>query len=137
MNYSIVTYSYNAHCFHSERGKIHEEEDEGGVLVFLPGQDDIESLHLLLEEQLPSVIPRRKVSDPQLQSSIEPFARPIMTATTDSIRDYVIYPLYASMPAEEQLKAFLPPQTGIRKFVLSTNIAETSVTISGLKYGTT
>ena len=33
-----------------------------------------------------------------------------------------------------QLRAFAPSPLGVRKFVLSTNIAETSVTISGIKY---
>lgn len=33
-----------------------------------------------------------------------------------------------------QLRAFAPGPLGVRKFVLSTNIAETSVTISGIKY---
>ena len=33
-----------------------------------------------------------------------------------------------------QLRAFAPSLPGIRKFVLATNIAETSVTISGIKY---
>ena len=33
-----------------------------------------------------------------------------------------------------QLKAFAPAPPGVRKYVISTNIAETSVTISGIKY---
>lgn len=39
------------------------------------------------------------------------------------------------MPPDEQLKVFKPSPSGKRKFILSTNIAETSVTISGIKYG--
>jgi ATP-dependent RNA helicase DHX8/PRP22 len=50
------------------------------------------------------------------------------------LKDFVIYPLYAAMSAEEQLKAFAPASNGVRKFVLATNIAETSVTISGITY---
>ena len=38
--------------------QIHSSEAPGGVLVFLPGQEDIESLQALLEEHLPSVIGR-------------------------------------------------------------------------------
>ena len=49
--------------------------------------------------------------------------------------DFVIYPLYAAMPPDEQLKVFQPSPKGKRKFVQSTNVAETSVTISGIKYG--
>ena len=36
--------------------QIHEEEVDGGVLVFLPGQDDIEALRGLLDENLPNVV---------------------------------------------------------------------------------
>lgn len=35
------------------RVQIHETEEEGDVLVFLPGQEDIEALAMLLEEAPP------------------------------------------------------------------------------------
>jgi HrpA-like RNA helicase len=35
------------------------------------------------------------------------------------------------MPTDEQLRVFSRPHPGVRRFVLSTNIAETSVTVSG------
>lgn len=47
---------------------------------------------------------------------------------------YRIFPLYAALSSEEQLLAFQPSIPGIRKIILATNIAETSVTISGIKY---
>jgi HrpA-like RNA helicase len=47
------------------------------------------------------------------------------------LKDFDIRPLYAAMPPDEQLSAFASAPIGVRKFVLSTNIAETSVTISG------
>ena len=50
-------------------------------------------------------------------------------------KDYEISPLYAALPPDEQLRAFRPAAPGVRKFILATNIAETSVTISGIKYG--
>lgn len=37
-----------------------------------------------------------------------------------------LLPLYAGLPPDEQLKVFEPAQRGIRKVVLSTNIAEVS-----------
>lgn len=46
---------------------------------------------------------------------------------------FVICPLYANLPPREQLRAF-ERFAGKRKVVLSTNIAETSVTIPGIKY---
>ncbi len=59
----------------------------------------------------------------------------ILVALLVDFDDFVIYPLYAAMPPDEQLKVFQPSPKGKRKFVLSTNVAETSVTISGIKYG--
>jgi HrpA-like RNA helicase len=53
----------------------------------------------------------------------------------DKFKNFQIFPLYAAMSAEDQMSAFQSTPTHIRKFVLSTNIAETSVTISGIKYG--
>lgn len=46
----------------------------------------------------------------------------------------MICPLYAKLPQAEQLKAFnlTPPNT--RKVILATNVAETSVTIPGIKF---
>ncbi|CAG2058091.1 unnamed protein product [Timema podura] len=45
-----------------------------------------------------------------------------------------VYPLYSSLPSHMQLDVFRPTAPGMRKVILSTNIAETSVTISGIKY---
>ena len=49
--------------------------------------------------------------------------------------DFELRPLYASMPPEAQLRAFQPcADKSARKFILSTNIAETSVTINDITY---
>jgi ATP-dependent RNA helicase DHX37/DHR1 len=45
----------------------------------------------------------------------------------------VVLPLYASLPASEQKKAFKPCEKGFRKCVVATNIAETSVTVPGIR----
>lgn len=47
--------------------------------------------------------------------------------------DVVLCPLYGALPLSEQRKAILPPPTGQRKVVLATNIAETSLTIEGIR----
>ena len=43
-------------------------------------------------------------------------------------------PLYAALPPDEQLRAFQPAAPGERKVILATNIAETSVTIGGVRF---
>jgi HrpA-like RNA helicase len=94
--------------------RLHAEEPAGGVLAFLPGQEDIETLADLLRERLPAV-PGKEI-------------------TAELRDDFQVCPLFAAMSPEEQLAAFAPPPTGVRKFVLATNIAETSVTVTGIKF---
>lgn len=47
--------------------------------------------------------------------------------------DVVLCPLYGALPLSEQRKAILPAPVGMRKVVLATNIAETSLTIEGIR----
>ena len=45
-----------------------------------------------------------------------------------------VLPLYSQLPPNQQLKVFEPPPDGSRLIVLSTNVAETSLTIPGIRY---
>ena len=45
-----------------------------------------------------------------------------------------ILPLYALMPAAQQNRVFQPPPPGHRLIVVATNVAETSITIPGIRY---
>jgi small subunit ribosomal protein S24e len=83
--------------------------DDGHVLVFLPGWDEIQALNRQLQE--------RKLSLP----------------LNDPTR-YSIHLLHSSIPIAEQQLIFDPPPPGIRRIILSTNIAETSVTIPDVVY---
>ncbi|KAK6133908.1 hypothetical protein DH2020_032337 [Rehmannia glutinosa] len=88
--------------------QIHLEEGPGDILVFLTGQEEIESIERLVQERLPKL--------------------------PESKRKLSIIPIFASLPSEKQMKVFMPPPVGFRKVILATNIAETSVTIPGIKY---
>ncbi len=48
-------------------------------------------------------------------------------------RDVMLCPLYGALPLSEQRRAILPAPSGQRKVVLATNIAETSLTIEGIR----
>ncbi|KAL0336543.1 UNVERIFIED_CONTAM: Pre-splicing factor ATP-dependent RNA helicase DEAH10 [Sesamum radiatum] len=88
--------------------QIHLEEGPGDVLVFLTGQEEIESIERLVQERLPKL--------------------------PESKRKLLVIPIFASLPSEKQMKVFMPAPVGFRKVILATNIAETSVTIPGIKY---
>ncbi|MEM0939530.1 MAG: ATP-dependent helicase HrpB [Bacteroidota bacterium] len=49
------------------------------------------------------------------------------------LRGFAIHPLYGQLPYHKQRAAILPDRDGRRKVVLATNIAETSLTIEGIK----
>lgn len=90
--------------------QVHIEEPKGDILVFLTGQDEIESAERLLKERAEALSP-------------EVVKYPLLPL-----------PLYAALPPEAQLKVFQPAKNEARKIILSTNIAETSITIPGVRY---
>ncbi|NXA35390.1 DHX40 helicase, partial [Eudromia elegans] len=94
---------------------IHLNEPRGDILVFLTGQIEIEKACDLLFQKAESIDYRYEVQD-------------------SSIEGLLILPLYGSMSTDQQKRIFLPAPTGIRKCVVSTNIAATSLTIEGVRY---
>ncbi|KDO81973.1 hypothetical protein CISIN_1g005291mg [Citrus sinensis] len=88
---------------------IHVREPEGDVLIFMTGQDDIEKLVSKLEDKIRSL-------------------------DEGSCMDAVILPLHGSLPPEMQVRVFSPPPPNCRRFIVSTNIAETSLTVDGVVY---
>ena len=45
-----------------------------------------------------------------------------------------VLPLYGALPTEQQLHVFEPAPADHRKVVVATNIAETSLTVDGIRY---
>lgn len=45
-----------------------------------------------------------------------------------------VFPLYAALPQPRQLEVFQTLPAGQRKVILATNVAETSITINGIRY---
>ncbi|KAG9443897.1 hypothetical protein H6P81_015237 [Aristolochia fimbriata] len=88
--------------------QIHGEEGPGDILVFLTGQEEIESLERLVQEKVKQL--------PEASQKI------------------FTVPIYSALPSDQQMQVFKPAPPGSRKVILATNIAETSVTIPGIRY---
>lgn len=66
------------------------------------------------------------------QEEIDAMSRTIKEILVDlpqGLPKIIVCPLYSALPQHQQMRAFQPATKGKRKVVLSTNIAETSVTI--------
>ncbi|KAK7948678.1 DEAH-box ATP-dependent RNA helicase prp43 [Apiospora aurea] len=97
--------------------QIHASEPEGDILLFLTGEEEIEDT-----------------------------CRKISLEVDDMIREadcgpMMVYPLYGTLPPHQQQKIFDPAPKPLkkdgkpgRKCIISTNIAETSLTIDGIVY---
>jgi ATP-dependent RNA helicase DHX8/PRP22 len=88
--------------------QIHLSEPPGDILLFLTGQEEIDTACEVLYE-------RMKALGPQ-------------------VPELMILPIYSALPSEMQSRIFEPTPPGTRKCVIATNIAETSVTIDGVYY---
>lgn len=88
--------------------QIHLTEPPGDVLVFLTGQEEIDTACEILYERMKSLGP--------------------------DVPELIILPVYSALPSEMQTRIFDPAPPGSRKVVIATNIAETSLTIDGIYY---
>ncbi|XP_023389396.1 probable ATP-dependent RNA helicase YTHDC2 [Pteropus vampyrus] len=82
--------------------------DAGAILIFLPGYDEIVGLRdrILFDDKR--------------------FA--------DNTHRYQVFMLHSNMQTSDQKKVLKNPPTGVRKIILSTNIAETSITVNDVVF---
>ena len=118
------------------------DEEPGDVLVFLPGAREIRRVQTLIEERLPSRASRGASGSNVERSGIRRgddvgtgAAGAGHGAAARSVRGDVVtlLPLFGDLSASEQDAALAPAASGTRKVVLATNIAETSLTIPGVR----
>jgi len=88
--------------------QIHLNEPPGDILLFLTGQEEIDTACEVLFERMKSLGPE--------------------------VPELIILPVYSALPSEMQSRIFDPAPPGSRKVVIATNIAETSLTIDGIFY---
>ncbi|KAI0928125.1 hypothetical protein AcW2_004237 [Taiwanofungus camphoratus] len=87
---------------------IHLQQGSGDILVFLTGREEIDRCLEELADLLPT-LPRNAMR-------------------------LKLLALHAGLTTEEQLSVFEPAERGSRKVIISTNIAEASVTIESIKF---
>ena len=101
------------------------KKHEGDILVFLPGQAEIERCFELLSNSQ-----HLNISGGALVSSAPTTPQHLNTTTPHHL---TIHPLYGNLSPEDQRRAITPSAPGERKIVLATPIAETSITIEGVR----
>ncbi|MCJ1399022.1 hypothetical protein MMC11_002224 [Xylographa trunciseda] len=87
---------------------IHTSEADGDILLFLTGREEIDTAIQMISERAASLHPRAP--------------------------SILALPMYAGLSTEQQLYVFEPTPENTRKIIVSTNIAEASVTIDGIVY---
>lgn len=141
--------------------KIHTKLPDGGILIFVTGQQEVKFLVRKLRKAFPlrhkekvlemadrlksrkkvQIIPEINLDD---YSVCDDFVSNSESELSDSDDDgdSVIattqplwtLPLFSLLPSAKQTAVFKPPPPGCRFCVVSTNVAETSLTIPNIKY---
>ncbi|CAL8243662.1 unnamed protein product [Lota lota] len=87
--------------------QVHLSGMVGDILIFMPGQEDIE------------------VTSDQIVERLEDL---------DSAPALAVLPIYSQLPSDLQAKIFQKAPDGVRKCIVATNIAETSLTVDGIMF---
>ena len=113
---------------------------EGDILVFLPGQAEIERCYeLLSKSQHLTESPSQPITTTPSQhlntsgGALVSSAPTTSQPTTSTPHHLTIHPLYGNLSPEDQRRAIAPSAPGERKIVIATPIAETSITIEGVR----
>jgi pre-mRNA-splicing factor ATP-dependent RNA helicase DHX16 len=88
--------------------QIHVTQPPGDILVFLTGQEEVDTAAEILQQRTKGL--------------------------GTKIKELIVLRIYSTLPSDLQAKIFEPTPPGARKVILATNIAETSLTIDGIKY---
>ena len=88
---------------------IHLSMPPGDILVFMTGQEDIEAVCEVIAER-------------------------VQILGSDQVPPLLVLPMYSQLPADLQSKFFEKAASGARKVIVSTNVAETSLTVDGIVY---
>ncbi|KAK1680311.1 hypothetical protein QYE76_041159 [Lolium multiflorum] len=91
---------------------IHITSGPGDILIFMTGQEEIETTCYALAERMEQLI----------------------SSSTKTVPKLSILPIYSQLPADLQAKIFQKAEEGTRKCIVATNIAETSLTVDGIFY---
>ena len=105
---TLYSGSSDDHHDHQDEQQQQRHQPSGDILVFLTGQEEVEYAAELLAKRA--------------------------KALGDKIPELMVCPIYGALPSELQAKIFEPTPPGVRKVVIATNIAETSLTIDGISF---
>ena len=173
--YSVTThFARRTECDYLEEAfkkvsRGHKKLPPGGMLVFLTGQNEINSLAKRLKASFEATEPSTKSysnvrisavdapvededgelgggesaarydddndedSDDEIHGVDNDEEFNIGEDPHEMLKIHVL-PLYSQLPTEQQMRVFQTPPEGSRLIVLATNVAETSLTIPGIRY---
>ena len=109
----------------------------GDVLVFLPGRREIAKLEQMLAAALPAtgalLSPQSGHPAPIRARAIHGALDAMPQSPTTQLPVFEVLPLHGDLPVELQSRVLQPAPDGRRRVVLATNVAESSVTLPGVR----
>jgi ATP-dependent RNA helicase DHX37/DHR1 len=113
-----------------EDSTAHETAEDGPVLSFLKGAETSS----VLKASFKSISGEPETADGSRNVTSEEKSSPSIQPTSVSRGRLHVLPLYAMLPASQQLRVFHDIPEGERLVVVATNVADTSLTIPGITY---